>query len=1794
MVEEFQEQQRLFNNNLKTLNRNLYNLNTNIRKQTVAHARSKAGAMNMGDINGPGASKDIGSMAAYNINGSINGFNKTAMKLDSTTKALEKSASEFTTSASDLTESIDNLTDVTEKSNSNLKEFAAQVGKWTTMIAVPAVGYAAYRGIKGAGKLGMKTAALPFKGVGKASGLATGFSQEVLGDTGFTDTLKKYIGASLSIGTLGMVGGMTTHAAAGKGKEAVGQAIGTTSEGIGKLVNFFVGTGKKVGKGVYSTGKSLFNVGPSEEFKNEFESVSTNIGTTNEKLQSIQDGSTSLSISPSEEFKDMMVETGPSSKQYKKDMSDSIADALIGKGKRNIFVNTLGNFFGKNVALAYALPIYGAGYRAELPTPGKYGFLGAMLKTLGLMYVHSRFASQEANDLLMEQSKLLQIGFEIPGTLYKPRPRSLSAWLGQSISESLSKSMGGEKGTPFAYMKDFITGKATNLFDSMGKSVSSALGFDDKGKPKKGEDKGLVGVFKKTIPGYEEWRKKKSKELQDAELGKSPTALKQVDILVEIRDILAGLTGAKVKSLKKSKIKIPKLQEAIEEPVIVEKPGLSWLDPGEAVGRVAAFGKRVREATSGAMGTIAKRISEAKTAASPYYKEAGKRISEMKGSIAGKTDAMIEGGGKLGFIGKIIKGIMNFFSGGIINKITNFFTILKDDIVKLPSKIIELLKNLWTEHIKPIFVGKEGDTEGGGILGAIKDLKKTYKEEGLGAAFTKGKKGIFDSLWEFIDKLPERIRNLQEQTTSSITDIFSKKVGEQAKSMIDIAKKIWDEMMPPVLKRAVSSSWDTFWDVLGKGAAGAGELIKAAANIGQTLTEFGNNVLSPMTDVWSKEMKVANEIVEGKDKTFIEKIIATIGAIPESMKKSWEDLGGTISKITDTLTKLLDPLFNLLSVTSIEAIESMVKWETMTEWKNVRKEGIKKLFPKTFAEIINITMNRIWDFGMIGLEIFAKVFSAPGVAKEAFSKKIEEEAGSGTSRFGQFIKGGIEFVKILFMELTKPVKTFIKKSIKSIVFVYDKLNELTEGGEKSKFSNLINNLWDNIVEFKDKMGTLVEYISNSLKTLGEFISPTGVPEKKMAKGGLIYAAKGVVVGEAGAEAVIPLDHPSAIEKISTIFKAAIFGGKERSLADIIVSKLDKIIGLLSHGGPEAREGILSRILTGIVTMPAKIVGGIFRGFMEGTAKGMGKMFGGFFALVPRVLEQISNAVTFGVDVMHTGFKALRGAIDTGVSVLKGAVEVGFKGMKMALDGVRFAITKTFEVIMWPFRKMWGFITKPFKAIGEKARGLMAPITKPIKTIKKAIERKIWGEDIIGIGPDGKPVYARWPKKIRTSLDNIKDILYDMTMDQQVIGLKVIGLLSKINSKTIVDPELADKMEPMEPLPTFPRKKRRSKAGKELNLRKDKKTKKPSFLESIFEKAKDWFKNSSFGKWFSGSALPSMISLIGPALGVLGAGAIGVAIGSMLNKYVVKPMLDRIFGKQEAEREAASSELVKSQKTRFAALDVYRQTGKGKEQAMASAFTAKATKGFIGASYASKGRQAEILGDMHVEYGGELSSGQQRKLGIVRDAQLKYMSDNASRYMPYGPEQVAIMREKWQNRWNGGFRGKRPFIETWAEYGAKREEAFLKYLEDKGTKLSLRNIEKQAFKGVKGLPTTPIESFARGGVITKPTLALMGEGGPEAIIPLRESQTGKLAPMDKIAENNVMLDLFRQRAGGKEVANANRKLGEKLDKLSRITYANSSVLNTFITTNNNTSVNSMNTQQGATIDSDTERLLGGKL
>ena len=175
-----------------------------------------------------------------------------------------------------------------------------------------------------------------------------------------------------------------------------------------------------------------------------------------------------------------------------------------------------------------------------------------------------------------------------------------------------------------------------------------------------------------------------------------------------------------------------------------------------------------------------------------------------------------------------------------------------------------------------------------------------------------------------------------------------------------------------------------------------------------------------------------------------------------------------------------------------------------------------------------------------------------------------------------------------------------------------------------------------------------------------------------------------------------------------------------------------------------------------------------------------------------------------------------------------------------------------------------------------------------------------------------------------------------------------------------------------------------------------------------------------GKFLSGA---QFAKFIGPALGVLMAAGLGVAIGTILNKYI-GPWLNKKWDKMSAEGKTAQDVVV--------------------EKAQASSKVARKTEGLTGLT----SRYKSALATGTFEQTREIGYGTDPKLGLIQKGQKHYYDANINEYLKYPVDSLGVFRKEWMNSDDsygprGHFFGvgSNPF-----EYGKKREMNFLRWLQ----------------------------------------------------------------------------------------------------------------------------------------------------
>jgi hypothetical protein len=168
--------------------------------------------------------------------------------------------------------------------------------------------------------------------------------------------------------------------------------------------------------------------------------------------------------------------------------------------------------------------------------------------------------------------------------------------------------------------------------------------------------------------------------------------------------------------------------------------------------------------------------------------------------------------------------------------------------------------------------------------------------------------------------------------------------------------------------------------------------------------------------------------------------------------------------------------------------------------------------------------------------------------------------------------------------------------------------------------------------------------------------------------------------------------------------------------------------------------------------------------------------------------------------------------------------------------------------------------------------------------------------------------------------------------------------------------------------------------------------------------------------------------LGPAAGLLAAGAIGVGIGTIINKYIVAPLREKWFKHIDDVTHSGRKVMDDMRKEK---LDLARtgKTGKERREGQVGLRTMTDVSGKF-----KKKRERDIAG---------WSVNRER----IQIAQVKYADENINEYMKYDANQLSYLRNKWLDA--GGFR-EIALIQNPEKYGARRERSFLEYVKKHGT------------------------------------------------------------------------------------------------------------------------------------------------
>lgn len=1010
------------------------------------------------------------------------------------------------------------------------------------------------------------------------------------------------------------------------------------------------------------------------------------------------------------------------------------------------------------------------------------------------------------------------------------------------------------------------------------------------------------------------------------------------------------------------------------------------------------------------------------------------------------------GGGGGGFFSRIFGGIGSLFGGfGIFKKIKAWFA----DLFKpLTSKLDHLL-NWFKATFSFLEPAVQAMNEIQTAFGVGKGTKVTELAEGGGVMLqARAKKSIFGGIFNAIRELPMIVEKSLTNIATNLKTIFEQELGEK-RGIGAIIIKSYQTLVPKMFKEAGGQIFESVKRIMTAALQAVVDVSTTSSNLLKILGDYGSKVVQPFQEAWK----------EGESP--FTKFLKVLGAIPAS---TWEAIKGLIP-----LGKgLVSSIGDLLSATTVlekfqRSIGQALVIDIPTIFAEVRKKLVDQIFPQSWSMIFSEITDRILEWSTLAFRSFYDAFDAMDEAAKSFTEaRIKRKGIAGV------VTGIFQYMFTIIKAAFDPLGEALVNTLATIWLGW-------EGFKQYSLRQLIKD----IVTLGKNTWNLAKKVSDATKEFAEFTFKKPV---KLARGGLIYAAEGVVVGEAGPEAVLPLDDPRATAKISGMFANAIKmvkGGPAGHFETLVINRLDSIIGLLggSPGGERKKAkvikekvGVFRKLLGGITDigvilakLPFQIGSDVARGIASGLQKGIGIL----------------------ADIGHTMLTAMR----TGFTALKHTINLGFTTLKASLSTMWMAITA-------PFKAFGRFIMRPFKAIKEKYLGIKEKVKEKVKGVIKWL--KPGGKKApIGTDPEGKFVYAKWPAQLVLYTKGIYRIL-----------ARKFGILGGIGERI---------------------------------------------------------------RGVGGAAWSTVSTAIGTKLGAsgLGAGLGGKLAAAAGPAALVAGLAWAGIHAYKGVRRAGKWHGVEPGAKVTAAQRVTAGIGGflgGTGENIAGRTVVGAAKGAaIGAGI---GSIVPVVGTALGAAVGALAGGVLGAIGgknIAKGLQfvwkgVKKLAIAIWKLITW-PFQLMLGIAKKMRNWFGEKIGSIPILGKW-------------------------------YKETELGKTAEPEKFARGALVTRPTLGVVGERGPEAIIPLSKApafarliQETMMTSPGAIAEHTTMMEMARQKVGADRILEGNKQLQDVL-KAQRPSMNN--VITNQTTTSNSVSNALSTTGPQQQLDEETEKILGGRL
>ena len=438
---------------------------------------------------------------------------------------------------------------------------------------------------------------------------------------------------------------------------------------------------------------------------------------------------------------------------------------------------------------------------------------------------------------------------------------------------------------------------------------------------------------------------------------------------------------------------------------------------------------------------------------------------------------------------------------GITEMFTGLFKAVEPIAQALSSsmkKLFESVNQVYDEHIKPLFESSSAlmsDVVGAFVNGWNDNIQPVLEKIGHGFA---------DTIKNHIEPALEKIGGM----IGSFAD-FSKAINEVFGPVISFIVEKLTVVLAPAIEY-IGEVWRVLFNTISDVIGGIADIIKGVFDVltglltgdGEKIKEGFLSIFGGLKDIVVSVFSGIIDLVSGVLKLLWDAIVAIFSGIG-----SW--FGEKFQGAWDAIVNIFTPIgswFGQRWADVTSALANIGAW--FTDMFQKAWTGLTNIFSKLgswfgerWADVTNALSSVSNWFG----EMFTNAYNA---VKDAFSS------------IGDFFSGVWETVKGIFVNAGQMVGEAVGGAFKSAVnAVLDTIENVVNG-----FIGMINGVLD---------------VVRNLPGLGWIGSVSTVSLPRLARGGIVDSPTIAMIGEAGKEAVVPLENTGFIQTLGRVVSSAV-------------------------------------------------------------------------------------------------------------------------------------------------------------------------------------------------------------------------------------------------------------------------------------------------------------------------------------------------------------------------------------------------------------------------------------------------------------------------------------------------------------------------------------------------------------------------------------------------------------------------------------------------------------------------------